>query len=327
MLKVKNLNFLSPVVVAPMAGISNAAFREMAFNNGAGLVFTEMISDQALFYNNEKTLKMAEADNDYHPLAMQIFGSDPAKMVYAAQYVDRHTNADIIDINMGCPVKKVIKTGAGSALLTNPQLAFEIVSKVVEAVEKPVSVKMRVGFYNDDFDYVGFAKGLEKCGIAFLTVHGRTRSQMYEGKADWQKIKEIKEALSIPVIGNGDIKTVDDYIKAVEFSKVDAIMIGRALIGNPFLIKEINNYLEGKENYEVSYRERFAACLKHFEKLIELEGELNATKQMRGLAPHYLSGLPCSASYRGMCNKIASFNDLVIIFDEYSAYLDSLSCQ
>ncbi len=327
MWKIKDLLIDSPTVVAPMAGVSNAAFRELAFNNGAGLVYTEMISDQALFYRNAKTLKMADIDDSFHPLALQLFGSDLSKMVAAAKYVDRFTNCDIIDINMGCPVKKVIKTGAGSALLLKPELAFKIVEEIVKAVKKPVSVKMRVGFTNEPFDYVGFARKLEACGISMLAVHGRTRSQMYEGKADWSKIKDIKAALKIPVVGNGDIKTVEDFKEKMAFSKVDAIMIGRGLIGNPFLLKEINNYLKGQKHYLVTYRERFDVCLKHFDKLIDLYGEDTAARQMRGLAPHYLNGLYCSARYRGLLNGIQNREDLKLLLNEYALFLDNYYCQ
>lgn len=310
-----------------MAGISNAAFRELAFENGAGLVYTEMVSDKAIYYRNEKTLKMAEVDDNYHPVALQIFGSNIDTMLYAADYVDKFTNADIIDINMGCPVNKVVKTGAGSAMLNNPKNTFEIVKAIVEKVDKPVSVKMRVGYHNDDFDYIDFAKNLENCGISLLAVHGRTRSQMYEGKADWSKIKAIKENLNIPVIGNGDVKSVEDFINFKNYSNVDGIMIGRGVVGNPFLIKEINNYLEGKSDYHVTSKDRFKALKLHFEKLIELYGEKNATAQMRGLAPHYLCGLPHSAMYRGKCNQISSYQDLLVILDEYQEVLNNITCK
>ncbi len=326
MFKVKNLDIRNPVVIAPMAGISNAAFRQLAFENGAGLVYTEMVSDKAIFYNNKKTINMAEVDNSFHPVSLQIFGSSVETMVYAAKYVDEKTNADIVDINMGCPVNKVVKTGAGSALLLNPKKAIEIAKEVVKSCKKPVSVKMRVGYYNDGFDYLDFAQKLEATGISLLAVHGRTRSQMYEGKADWSKIKTIKEHLKIPVIGNGDIKTVDDFIRCKDYSKVDGVMIGRGVVGNPFLIKEINNYLAGKNNYEVIYQERFDMCLKHFEKLIALYGEKLATSQMRGLAPHYLTGLVQSAMYRGKCNSISSYDDLKMILDEYTLFLQN-DCQ
>lgn len=326
MFKVKNITINSPVIIAPMAGVSDESFRDIAFENGAGLVYTEMVSDKAIFYNNQKTLDMMKIDNTYHPISLQIFGSDVKTMVYAAKYADKNTNADIIDINMGCPVNKVIKTGAGSALLKNPDKAIEIVREVVKNVEKPVTVKMRVGFHGQDLDYVNFALKLEEAGIAMLAVHGRTRSQMYEGKADWSKIKDIKDNLHIPVVGNGDIKTVDDFIRCMDYARVDGIMIGRGVIGNPFLIKEINNYLAGKKSYEVNYEERFDVCLKHFKHLIDLYGEKIASGKMRGLAPHYITGLPYSAMYRSKCNTIDSYVDLKDILTNYHKFLKNY-CQ
>ena len=317
MFQIGNVIIKTPLIIAPMAGISNGAFRQLCFKNGASLVCSEMVSDKAIYYKNEKTLKMLEIDDNYHPVSLQIFGSEVDTMVYAAKILDEHTNCDIIDINMGCPVNKVIKAHAGSALMLNEDLAVEIVRNVVEAVNKPVTVKMRLGFTKDKMNYLSLSKRLEEVGVSAITLHARTRSQMYEGKADWSHIKLLKENLNIPVIGNGDIKSVEDFIKMKEYSKADGIMIGRAVVGNPFLIKEISNYLEGKENYEVTLDEKIEACLKHAQDLINLKGEKLAISEMRGIAPHYITGLPYSSRLRSRLSMMNSYDELAELLKEF----------
>lgn len=321
MWKIRDIEIKNNIVIAPMAGISNGAFRELCFENGAGLVYTEMLSDKAIVYENEKTKTMAIIDDSFHPVTVQLFGSDKESMVKAAKFLDQETNADIIDINMGCPVMKVIKTGAGSALLKDEDKAVEIVEAIIKNVKKPVTVKMRLGFNKENINYLSLAKKLEAVGISAIALHARTRSQMYEGQADWSYIKTLKENLNIPVIGNGDIKTVEDAIRCLEYSKVDAIMIGRGIIGNPFLIKEILNYQNGIENYKVSYEDRFNMCLKHTSKLIEIMGERNAMHQMRGIASHYLTGLKNCTKYKALCNNLETYDDLVKILDDYKMFL------
>lgn len=321
MFKIGNVEIKNPIIIAPMAGITNGAFRELCYKNGASLVCCEMVSDKAIFYHNKRTLDMLEVDDNYHPVSLQLFGSEVETMVYAAKILDNETNCDIIDINMGCPVNKVIKTGSGSALMLDEDLAVSITKSVIENVKKPVTVKMRLGYTKDNINYLSLAKKLEEVGVSAITLHGRTRSQMYEGKADWSHIKKLKEELNIPVIGNGDIKSVQDFVDMKEYSNVDGIMIGRGVVGNPFLIKEIDNYLNGKENYEVSIDERIEACLKHTNNLIELKGEERAIKEMRGLAPHYISGLKYSARVRKDLSMIDSLVDLEKILQDYKEYV------
>ena len=320
MLNVGKIKIKKPVIVAPMAGITNGAFRELCYEFKAGLVCSEMLSDKAIFYKNKKTAEMLYLDDRVHPVSLQIFGSDSKTMAYAARVASEETNCDIIDINMGCPVNKVIKTGAGSALMKDEELAVEITKAVINASSKPVTVKMRLGYDAKNKNYLSLAKKLEDVGVSAITLHARTRTQMYEGKADWSHIKLLKDELHIPVIGNGDIKTLDDYIAHKD--DCDAIMIGRGLIGNPFLISEINNYEAGKEFKEITYKDKIKLCLKHTQKLIDLKGETVGLREMRGIAPHYISGLYNAAIYKNKMSKINTYDELKELLKEYERELD-----
>ena len=321
MFQIANHKISSPVIVAPMAGISNDAFRTLCFEFNAGLVYSEMVSDKAIYYDNKRTMDMLKVYDDFHPVSLQLFGSDISTMVYAAKVLDKKTNCDFIDINMGCPVNKVVKTGAGSAMMKNEDETVIIVKQIIENVNKPVTVKMRLGWDIEHLNYLSLSKKLEAVGVSAIALHARSRSQMYEGHADWSHIKILKDNLSIPVIGNGDVKTVDDFIRMKQETNCDGVMIGRAIVGNPFLIKEIDNYLNHKEKIEVSIDDRFAYCLKHAQKLITLQGEKLAVSQMRGLAPHYLTGLYDSTTYKEKINHIKSYADLENILNEYREFL------
>ncbi len=321
MFQIANHKISSPVIVAPMAGISNDAFRTLCFEFNAGLVYSEMVSDKAIYYDNKRTMDMLKVSDDFHPVSLQLFGSDISTMVYAAKVLDKKTNCDFIDINMGCPVNKVVKTGAGSAMMKNEDETVIIVKQIIENVNKPVTVKMRLGWDIEHLNYLSLSKKLEAVGVSAIALHARSRSQMYEGHADWSHIKILKDNLSIPVIGNGDVKTVDDFIRMKQETNCDGVMIGRAIVGNPFLIKEIDNYLNHKEKIEVSIDDRFAYCLKHAQKLITLQGEKLAVSQMRGLAPHYLTGLYDSTTYKEKINHIKSYADLENILNEYREFL------
>lgn len=316
--KLGNVSLSNPLIIAPMAGVTNAAFRELCLEFGAGLVCCEMVSDKAIYYKNEKTAKMIDVGNS-HPVSLQLFGSDPATMAYATRVLDKESACDIIDINMGCPVNKVIKTGSGSALMKDEDLAVEIVKSVLDNTSKPVTVKMRLGYDFSCINYLSLAKKLENTGIKAICLHGRTRSQMYDGKANWDHIKLLHESITIPVIGNGDIKSLDDYIKHKDYC--DAIMIGRGIVGNPFLIKEISDYESGISTNEYSYMDKFNMCLKHAKKLCDLKGEDKAIREMRGLAPHYISGLYNSSVYKNKMSSISSYNELVDLFNEYEIVL------
>ena len=321
MFQIQNKTIKSDVIVAPMAGISNGAFRELCFEFGAGLVYTEMVSDKAIFYKNQKTLDMLEVDNNYHPISLQLFGADLDTMVYSAKIIDQNTNCDFIDINMGCPVNKVVKTGAGSSLMLDEDKTVEIVSNIIQNVSKPVTVKMRIGFDKKHINCLSLALKLEEVGVSAIALHARTRGQMYEGHADWSYIKLLKDNLHIPVIGNGDVKSVDDFIRMKNETNCDGVMIGRGLLGNPFLIKEIDNYLNGKESFAVTIDDRFNYCLKHAQKLCTLKGEKLGINEMRGIAPHYITGLYGATYIKDKMNQMNSYEELENILSDYKKTL------
>ena len=317
-----NKEIKSPIIIAPMAGISNDAFIQLCFEFEAGLAYGEMVSDKAIFYKNVRTLKMLEFSQENHPLSLQLFGSDITTMVYAAKYIDQKTDCDFIDINMGCPVNKVVKTGAGSAMMKDEDNTVRIVKKIVESVSKPVTVKMRLGYDNQHLNYLSLSKKLEDVGVSAIALHARTRTQMYSGKADWSHIRILKDNLSIPVFGNGDVKTVEDFDRMRQKTGCDGVMIARGLVGNPFLIKKIADHLQGKENSELSYNDKLDYCLKHAEKLKKLKGEKIAVSEMRGIAVHYLAGMYNSTSYKEKINRMRSYDELCGIVEEFRKELN-----
>ena len=323
MFHIKNKEIKSPIIVAPMAGISNGAFRELCFEFDAGLVYTEMVSDKAIYYKNKKTLDMLEISDEFHPVSLQLFGNDIDTMVYAAKVVDNETNCDFIDINMGCPVNKVVKTGAGSAMMKDENNTVKIVEEIIKNVNKPVTVKMRLGWDKNNMNYLSLAKKLEEVGVSCIALHARTRSQMYEGKSDWTHIKILKDNLNIPVIGNGDVKSVDDFIKMKQETGCDGVMIARALVGNPFLIKQISNYLNNDGPIDISDNDKLDYCIKHAKKLMNLTSEKNAMAQMRGLAPHYISGLYNASKYKARMNSMKTYDDLIVILDDLKEELNN----
>ncbi|MCM3639481.1 tRNA dihydrouridine synthase DusB [Sporosarcina luteola] len=307
------------VVLAPMAGICNSAFRLTVKEFGAGLVYAEMISDKGIVSKNSKTMNMLYIDERENPLSLQIFGGEKETLVEAARYVDKHTNADIIDINMGCPVNKIIKCEAGAKWLLDPDKIYEMVSAVVEEVDKPVSVKMRIGW--DDAHILGVenAQAVERAGGAAVAVHGRTRLQMYEGKANWDIIRQMKEAVSIPVIGNGDIETPQDAKRMLEETGVDGVMIGRAALGNPWMIYRTVRYLEtGELIDEPNAREKIDVCLLHFERLMALKGEHVAVREMRKHAAWYMKGIRGNAKIRNDINAMENADGLISLLNQFA---------
>jgi len=293
MLKIGNVEIENNVVLAPMAGICNSAFRRIIREMGAGLIYAEMVSDKALVYENQKTEDMLYMTEYERPISQQIFGSDKESFIEAAKIIYEKMKPDIIDINMGCPVPKVaVSAQAGAALLKNPEKIYEIVKGIKDAVPIPVTVKIRSGWDNKSINAVEVAKVCEKAGASAICVHPRTRSQRYEGNADWNIIKEVKEAVSIPVIGNGDIKTVYDAKRMIEETNCDAVMIGRASLGNPWLIRDIVKYLsKGIEPISISKEERIDMCFKHLDYLLEFKREKTAVLEMRSHIAWYLKGL------------------------------------
>ncbi|TDL94255.1 tRNA dihydrouridine synthase DusB [Macrococcus brunensis] len=314
MWKIGDIEINNKVVLAPMAGVCNAAFRLTVKEFGAGLVCAEMVSDKAILFNNEKTMKMLYIDENERPLSLQIFGGEKETLVEAAKYVDQNTTADIIDINMGCPVSKIIKCEAGARWLLDPPKIYEMVSAVVEAVNKPVTVKMRIGWDDDHIYAVENAKMIEKAGAAAIAVHGRTRVQMYEGHADWSVIKQVKEAVSIPVIGNGDVTSPERAKQMLEETGVDAVMIGREALGNPWMIYRTVHYLEtGELKPEPSISEKMDVAVLHLDRLIHLKGEKVAVMEMRKHASWYLKGIKGNGKARKLINAAETRDELVDI--------------
>ncbi|MBU0903973.1 MAG: tRNA dihydrouridine synthase DusB [Firmicutes bacterium] len=307
------------VVLAPMAGICNSAFRLTVKEFGAGLVYAEMISDKGIVQKNERTMNMLYIDERENPLSLQIFGAEKETLVEAAKYVDQNTNADIIDINMGCPVSKIIKCEAGAKLLLDPEKIYEMVAAVVDNVKKPVSVKMRTGWDLDHLYAVQNAQAIERAGGSAVAVHGRTRVQMYEGHADWDIIRQVKENVNIPVIGNGDVETPQDAKRMLEQTGVDGVMIGRAALGDPWMIYRTVEYLEsGELKPEPSVREKMDVCLIHFERLLALKGENIAVREMRKHASWYLKGIRGNGKARNLINQTESAQEFRAFINDFA---------
>ncbi|ALF09012.1 tRNA dihydrouridine synthase DusB [Parageobacillus thermoglucosidasius] len=324
MFKIGDVEIKNRVVLAPMAGVCNSAFRLTVKEFGAGLVCAEMVSDKGIVYNNEKTLNMLYIDEREKPLSLQIFGGEKETLVEAAKFVDKHTNADIIDINMGCPVPKVTKCDAGAKWLLDPNKIYDVVAAIVDAVEKPVTVKMRIGWDENHIYAVENAQAVERAGGKAVAVHGRTRVQMYEGKADWNIIKQVKEAVNIPVIGNGDVKTPQDAKRMLEETGVDGVMIGRAALGNPWMIYRTVRYLEtGELIPEPTVREKIEVCLLHLDRLIALKGEHIAVKEMRKHAAWYLKGVRGNAKIRNAINECETREQLAALLLNFAEEVES----
>jgi len=321
--KIREIEIDNPVVLAPMAGVGNAAFRVITKQMGTGLIYAEMVSDQAVNYRNEKTLGMLHVDATEHPLTMQIFGSNIESFVEAAKYVDENCACDIIDINMGCPVAKITKNGAGSKLLVDPNKVYELTARVVDAVKKPVTVKIRTGWDHQHINYLENALNIEKAGASAIAMHGRTRSDQYSGRANWDMIKDLKDHIkTIPVIGNGDISTPEEFETAMKHSGVDAIMIGRAALGNPWVLKRMVHYHEtGQHIPDPTFDERIALAIDHMDRLVDLKNEKIAMMEMRSHMAWYMKGLPGAATVKREIVQMTTRSDMLELLVKYEDYL------
>lgn len=316
-MKIGNVQLDNEVFLSPMAGVTDLPFRTICKEKGCGMLYTEMINAKALCYDDENTKKMLNLEDDGHPVAVQIFGSDPEYMGKAASIMNQYTN-DILDINMGCPAPKVIKNGDGSALMRNPKLAAEVLTAVVKNSEKPVTLKIRKGWDDNSVNALEIAKIAEECGISALAIHGRTREQFYSGKADWDIIAEIKQSINIPVICNGDVFDVQDAVNMLEKTKCDAIMIGRGSQGNPWIFNRINHYMKtGEVLPEPTLEEKISTAIKHMNLAVAEHGEYVAVREMRKHIGWYLKGLKNSAKYRDQINKITDYKEVISMLEEY----------
>ena len=307
------------VFLAPMAGVTDLAFRLICKEYGSGLLYTEMINAKALCYDDEKTKGMLKIEEEEHPVAVQIFGSEPEFIAGATEILNEHSN-EILDINMGCPAPKVVKNGDGSALMKTPQLAAKVIEAAAKKSKKPVTVKFRKGWDEDSINAVEFAKMAEASGAQAITIHGRTRAQYYSGTADWDIIEEIKNAVKIPVIGNGDIVTIEDAINIRKKTGCDAIMIGRGVQGNPWIFNRINHYMKtGEILPEPTAEEKIRTAIKHFNLAIKEDGEYVAVREMRKHLGWYLKGMKKSARLRDEINKLESADEVVGRLEAYIA--------
>lgn len=316
-MKIGNVILDNNIILAPMAGVTDLPFRLLCKEQGAGLLCMEMVSAKAIYYNNKNTESLMEIDERERPVSLQLFGSDADIMSEMAKRIEERP-FDILDINMGCPVPKVAGNGEGSALMKNPRLVEEIVTKVVRAIEKPVTVKIRKGFDEEHVNAVEIAKIIEQSGAAAVAVHGRTREQYYSGKADWDIIRQVKEAVSIPVIGNGDVTGPEAAKRMLLETGADGIMIGRAARGNPWIFGQIRQYLEtGVIPEKPSLEKVRQMMLRHAKMQLELKGEYTGIREMRKHVAWYTAGYPNSARMRARINEVETYEELTALLNAY----------
>lgn len=318
-MQIGDIKLAAPLALAPMAGITDLPFRLICRRLGCGMTVSEMVSAKGLLYKNVKTTEMLRIDDGERPTAIQLFGSVPEELAEAARMVEA-SGADMIDFNMGCPVPKIVNNGEGSALMKQPQLAHDILAAMVKAVKIPVTVKFRAGWDDSNRNAVEIARAVEAAGVSAVAVHGRTRQQFYEGKADWGIIAEVKQAVKVPVFGNGDIFTVEDGLRMLAETGVDGLMIGRGADGNPWIFRELAAVLRGEERPAApSLQERLAQAAEHLDMLIDYKGEHISVKEMRRHISAYLKGLPHAAEFRGRFHKVDTREQFMELLTEYAA--------
>ncbi len=319
-MKFRDFEVENEVFLAPMAGVTDLPFRLICKELGCGLLYTEMINAKALCYDDKNTKKMLNILDEEHPVAVQIFGSEPEFMGKAAQILNDYPN-EILDINMGCPAPKVVKNGDGSALMRNPKLAGQVLDQVVKNSKKPVTLKIRKGWDDNSINALEIAKIAEDCGICAITIHGRTREQYYSGQADWDIIGEVKSKISIPVIGNGDVTSVEDAIRIKDHTGCDAIMIGRGAQGNPWIFKRIDHYMKtGQLLDPPSKDEKIDIAIKHMDLAIKEHGEYVAVREMRKHIGWYLKGMKHSARFRDQINHMVTAKEVIDTLNQYRNY-------
>ena len=320
-MKLGPFTFDAPVFLAPMAGVTDTAYRIIAHDMGCPLCYAEMVSSQGIHFKNERTLSMLASEPAERPLAMQIFAASPEMATEAAAYVEELGTADILDFIMGCPAPKIVKNGEGSALMRDPERATAILTAVRKAVKMPFTVKMRIGWDESSINVVDLAKRAEAAGVDAITVHGRTREQFYRGHADWEKIGEVRRAVSIPVIANGDVRTYDDLDRIREVTGCEAVMVGRAAQGNPWIFRQLTHYLRTGERLPgPTMRERAEVIVRHLDLLLKYKGDYVGPREMRKHATWYTRGIVHGAILRDLFNKATTREDFLAILEEYFDY-------
>jgi tRNA-dihydrouridine synthase B len=321
-MKISSLEVKNNVFLAPMAGVTDIAFRGLCVEMGCGLVYTEMVSAKGLYYNSENTEELLKVSEEERPVAVQIFGSEPHIMAKACDYFNDNDDICLVDINMGCPVNKIVKNGEGSALMRNPKLAAEIVRQVKKASTKPVTVKFRKGFNDNEINAVDFAKEMEQAGVDAIAVHGRTREQMYEGKADWDIIRQVKEAVKVPVIGNGDVFSVETAMQIAQHTNCDGIMVARGAQGNPWLFKQIDHALKGEKVIYPTDVEVIDMCTRHIKLAVHYYGEARAVREMRKHISWYIKGMKNCTDIKSIVNTERTIEGVYKILDNYKETLN-----
>ena len=325
MIKIGDVVLDNHIIVGPMAGISNYSFRSIIKLFNPALIYSEMISDKAICFENKKTIKMTEVEENEKPITLQLFGKDVDTLVKAAQFLDNNTNCDIIDLNMGCPVPKVCKSNGGSSLMLDVEYSSQIVKAICDNVKKPVTVKIRAGWDSNHINGVDFACQMAKTGIKALAIHPRTRAQYYSGHSDWNMIKQIKEKItSIPIIGNGDIFSLQDYLNMKQLTHCDFFMVSRGSLGNPWLIKQLVDY----DKYSIitenpTMIEKLNQCILHCQKLIELKGEKTGIKEMRGHACWYINSMPHANKVKAQINHMENYQQFEQIIESYRTMIEN----